>query len=198
MEIHDHAFWDDLGILWRASFQDEDLLRLRLERRLRRQAFVSGAAVTATAAATLFGLGLGAWTVWIGWSNGAWHFVIRGATLMAAAFPTLLATIVLRNHTAGEGRSVSESLQFSIARTERMVRAVDLAIAAIAVIGVGGLVGYLVRARHGRPAFVSPIEDLLALAVLAMALLWFRSVQSRTLAVARRFGRIFDSTGRQA
>jgi hypothetical protein len=198
MEIHDHAFWDELGVVWRASVPDEGLLRSRLERRLRRQAFVSGATVSAAAAATLLGLGLGAWTVWIGWSNGAWHFVIRGATLMAAAFPTLLATIVLRNHTAGEGRSVSESLQFSIARTERMVRAVDLAIAAIAVIGVGGLVGYLVRARHGRPAFVSPIEDLLALAVLAMALLWFRSVQSRTLAVARRFGRIFDSTGRQA
>jgi hypothetical protein len=132
--------------------------------------------------------------VWIGWSSGAWHFVVRGATLMAAAFLTLLATIVLRNRTARDARSVSESLQLSITRTERLARAVDLAIAAVAVIGVGGLVGYVVRARHGRPAFVSPMEDVLALAVLAMALLWFRSVQSRTLAAARRFGRIFDST----
>jgi MFS family permease len=192
MEIHDHAFWDELGVAWRATVPDEGLLRSRLERRLRLQAYVSGAVVSATAAATLFGLGLGAWTVWIGWSSGAWHFVVRGATLIVAAVPTLLATIVLRNRTAREARSVSESLQLSIKRAERLATSVDLAVAAVAVIGVGGLVGYAVRARHGRPAFVSPIEDLLGLAVLAMALIWFRSVQSRTLETARRVGRIFD------
>ena len=194
MEIHDHAFWDELGVAWRATVPDENHFQSRLERRLQLQAFALGTAVSASAAATLFGLGLGAWTVWIGWSNGTWHFVIRGATLSAAATLTLLATIVLRNRTDRAARSVRESLQLSITRAERLAKAAGLVAAAVAVIGVGGLVGYVIRARHGRPPFVSPMEDLLALAVLAMALLWFRWGQSRTLDAAKHVSRIFDQT----
>jgi MFS family permease len=193
MKLDDGAFWDELGVAWRATVPDEDLFRSRLERRLRLQAIVSGAALSATAAATLVGLGLGAWTVWIGWSGGTWHFVVRGATLIAAALLTLLATSALRNRSACDVRSLSESLRFSIARTERLARAADLAVAAVAAIGVGGFAGYLVRARHGRPALVSPLEDLLALAVLALALLWFRWGQSRSLEAAKHVSRIFNS-----
>jgi hypothetical protein len=198
MEIHDHAFWDDLGVAWRATVPDEDLLRSRLERRLRLQAFASGAAVKATTAVTLFGLGLGAWAVWIGLSSGAWHFVVRGATLIATAFLTLLATIVLRDRTSREARSVSETLQLSIKRTERLARAVDLVLAAVAVVGVGGLVGYVIRARDSRAAFVSPVEDLLALAVLALALLWFRWGQSRALEMTKHISHCFVSTADHA
>lgn len=193
MEIHDQAFWDDLGLAWRVTVPDEGLFRSRLERRLRFQAFAQGAAVSAAAAATLLGLSLGAWTMWIGWSSGTWHFVSRGATLIAAAVLTLLATLVLRGRTDREARSVRESLQLSITRTERLARAAGLALATVAVIGVGGLVGSVIRARHGHAASVSPVEDLLALAVLALALLWFRWGQSRTLAAARHVSHVFDA-----
>jgi MFS family permease len=196
MEAHDQAFWDELGVAWRATVPDEGLFRSRLERRLRRQAFFLGVAVSATAAATAVGLVLGAWTVWIGWSHGTWHFVMRGATLIAAALLTLVATIVLRG--PPDAQSVREGLQLSITRTERLARAADLLVAAVAAIGLGGLVGYVIRARQGRPAFVSPVEDLLALAVLALAFFWFRWGQMRTLEATKHVSRIFDPTNDQA
>jgi len=177
MPTDDDAFWDELGVSWRASTADVRLISPRLEARLRLQGALLTAGTLAGAAVSLLSFGLAAWTLWIGWSTQTWHFLTRGATLVTVSLLALMATLALRARNGVETRSLLEMLQVSTARTERLVRAADLACYSLVIVALGGLAGYVLRMRLARPPAVSPVEDLLALAIVGLALLWYRQTQ---------------------
>lgn len=193
MPRDDDAFWDELGVSWRASIRDTGLISSRLEARLRMQSALLTAGTLVGAAVSLLGFGLAAWALWIGWSSHAWNFLTRGLTLAAVSFLAVMAALALRTRDAVDTRSVREMLQVSITRTERLIRAASLACYSVLILAVGGLVGYALRIRLSRPPSVSPIEDLLALSLAGLALLWYRQTQARALRKYRNVSRIFDS-----
>jgi len=55
------------------------------------------------------------------------------------------------------------------------------------------MIGYALRIRLSRSPAVSPVEDLLVLALAGLALAWFRWGQARALGRYRHIGRVFDS-----
>lgn len=192
MPRENNAFWDELGVSWRASISDPGLTSSRLEARLKLQAMLLAAGVTAAAALGLAGFGLAGWALWAGFTNHVWNFIARGTVLACASLLAVMASLALRT---GEGlatRSLRDMLQASIARTERLIRAADLACFSLAILAVGGMAGYALRLRFGRPPAISPVEDLLALSVAALALVWFRRSQAHALRKYRHVSRIFD------
>jgi hypothetical protein len=193
MPTDDDAFWDELGVSWRASIRDVGLISSGFEARLRLQSALLTAGTLAGAAVSLLGFGLAAWTLWIGWSTQTWHFLTRGATLVTASLLALMGTLSLRVRNGVETRSLGEMLQVSIARTERLIKAADLGCYSLVILALGGTVGYVLRMRLGRPPAVSPVEDLLALAIAGLALLWYRRTQAFALRKYRHLSQVFGS-----
>lgn len=195
MPADDDAFWDELGVSWRASIRDVGLISSGLEARLRLQSALLTAGTLAGATVSLLGFGLAAWTLWIGWSTQTWHFLTRGATLLTVSFLAVMAALALRARNGVETRSLGEMLQVSIARTERLIRAADLGCYSLVILALGGTVGYVLRVRLGRPPAVSPVENLLALAIVGLALLWYRRTQAFALRKYRHLSQVFGPAG---
>lgn len=193
MPTNDDAFWDELGVSWRASIRDAGLISSRLEARLKLQHALLAAGTIVGAGVSLLGFALAAWTLWIGWSSQTWNFLTRGATLAAVSLLAVMATLALRTRNTQDTRSLREMLQVSIARTERLIRAADLGCYSVVILAIGGIVGYALRIRLGRPPLVSPVEDLLILALAGLALVWYRSSQARALEKCRYLDRVFGS-----
>lgn len=193
MPRDDNAFWDELGISWRASISDPGLMSSRLEARLKLQTALLTAGTMAAAALSLVGFGLAAWALWVGWTNEIWNFIMRGVTLAAVSSVAIMAILALRTRNGIETRSLRDMLQASITRTERLIRAADLACYSLVILAVGGMVGYALRIRLDRPPSVSPIEDLLVLSLAGLALVWFRSSQARDLRKYQHIRQVFDS-----
>lgn len=181
MQPDKETFWDDLGVAWRASIPDPGLVSSRLETRLQRQKILLTTAGIVCVMTGMAACGLGAWTLWIGWSSHTWNFLTRGATLLAVSGLAIAAAVALRGRSDADTRSLRDMLRSSIARTERLIRAADLGCVALTVLAVGGFVGYAIRARLGRPPSMSPTEDLMAMAVAALGLVTYRWSQARAL-----------------
>jgi hypothetical protein len=181
MPTDDDAFWDELGISWRASIRDAGLISSRLEARLKLQSALLTAGTVAGSAFSLLGLGLAGWTLWVGWSGHIWHFLTRGATLAIVSLLALVATLALRERNGAETRSLREMLQLSIARTERLIRVADLGCYSVVILAIGGTIGYALRIRSGHPAAVPLWQDLLAVAVVGVALFWYGRSQAHAL-----------------
>jgi hypothetical protein len=181
MQPVDDSFWDELGISWRASVRDVDVVTSRLEVRLKTQRAWLAFGTFLSASATVLGLGLSIWTLWTGWSNQWWHFLVRGTTIAVVAAVTLMTTLALRSRDDPASGSLQEMLQLCVARTGRLVRVADLGGFAVLVLAAGGTVGYLLRLRSGHGPAASLVTDLLALALVGSALLAFRIVQVRSL-----------------
>lgn len=194
MPRDDNAFWDELGVSWRASVRDPGLVSSRLESRLKVQSALLIAGAIAAAALGVLGFGLAAWTLWIGWNNHIWNFITRGATIAAVSLLAIVASLALRTGDRIEARSLREMLQASITRAEHLIRAIDLACYSLVILAVGGMIGYALRIRLHRPPAVSPVEDLLVLCVAGLALIWFRWNQARTLTRHQHIMRAFDSS----
>ncbi len=178
------AYWDELGIAWRASAMDTGLVASRIEARLKRQAAMARAGALIGLILGVAGLGLGVWTAWAGVSGHAWNFITRGISIAVVAVIVLLAARALGGSPSAGG-SLREMLGRSGQRAERQARAAGLGIIAAAVLAVGGIIGYAIRVRFGRPPAMSPLEPLLALALLAVVLLWIRASQARASRACR-------------
>ena len=179
------AYWDELGIAWRATVPDTGLAVSKLEARLGRQEALTRIGVAIGVGGGLLALGLAAWTVWIGANGHAWNFVTRGVSIAVVGILMLFAASSLGGGGRGAGGSLRDMLELSMRRAERQARAAGLALLAVGVLAVGGLAGYAVRARMGRPPAMSPVDALLALAVLGLALLWIRHGQARAARTCR-------------
>lgn len=189
----DDAFWDELGVSWRASIPDSGLIFSRLEARLRLQSALITAGTVVGYAISFLGLGLASWAFWVGWSSHVWNFVTRGMTLGIVSFLAIMAILALRTGSGMETRSVQEMLQVSIVRTERLIRAADLTCCAVLILALGGIAGYFLRIRVAHPPAVSPVEDLLALALAALALVWYRRSQAHSLRKYRHLSQALGS-----
>lgn len=193
MARNEDAFWDELGISWRASVPDPRLVSARLEARLKLQSVLLTAGSIAAALVSVVGFGLAAWVLWIGWTSHTWNFITRGVTLAAVSLLAIMAGLALRTRSEAETRSLRDMLQLSITRTGRLIRATELTCYPVVILTVGGLVGYALRIRLSRPPAISPVEDLLILALAGLGLIWFRWSQARALRRYRHIRRIFDS-----
>ncbi len=189
----DDAFWDELGVSWRASIPDSGLISSRLEARLKLQSALLTAGTVVGYAITFLGLALAGWAFWIGWSSHAWNFLTRGVTVTIVSLLAIMVILALRAGGGMETRSVHEMLQVSIVRTERLIRAADLTCCAVLILALGGMTGYFLRIRVAQPPAVSPVEDLLALALVALALVWYRRSQARSLRKYRHLSQAFGT-----
>lgn len=193
MPTDDDAFWDQLGISWRANIGDTQLISTHFETRLKFQSELLTGAIAVGATVSLLGFALGAWTLWIGWISQTWNFLMRGVTLAIVSFLAAMATLALRTRNGVETRSLREMLQVLSARTERLIRAADLGCYSMVIVALGGTVGYTLRVRLGHPPAVPLAEDLLAVVVVGLTLVWYRRIQARALRRYRHLERAIGS-----
>jgi len=191
MPTFDDSFWDELGVSWRATIHDAGLFSSRLQARLRFQRALLTAGTVTGAVVSLLGFGLAVWTLYLGWSSQTWHFLARGATLAIVSLLAVMATLALRERNGVETRSLREMLQVSIARTKRVIRAADLGLYSVLFLALGGAIGYGLRIHFGRPPAMSLVEDLLALAIAGLALVWYRRSQASALRKYRHLSQVF-------
>ncbi|HTX23289.1 MAG TPA: hypothetical protein VMD03_01425 [Steroidobacteraceae bacterium] len=192
MPTEDDAFWRELGVSWRASIRDTELASRRLETRLRFQSVLLNCATVLGAVVGVLGFALAAGTLLIGWMSQAWNLLTRGTTLAIVSSLAVMATLALRTRNGVETRSLREMLRSLQARTERLIRAADLACYAVVILAIGGTIGYALRIRLGHPAAVPLWKDFLAVAVVGLALVWSRCRQGRAL---RRYRHLEQAIG---
>jgi uncharacterized membrane protein len=175
----DDDYWDDLGVAWRAINPDASAIAPRIEARVRRQSALIVATIVIGLPLSAFSLGLGVFTIWTGWTSGSWNFVTRGAAIAAIAI--LMAIAILSLLAVRHGRAaaaVSDMLDLSIARAQRTLFGLRLGMAVCGIAAVMGVAGTVIRSRLTRPPQMSPIVDLLLLALCALGLFaWGRNVR---------------------
>jgi hypothetical protein len=177
----DDRYWDDLGVAWRAVSPDASAIAPRLDARLRRESALIRAALVVGLPLSVGGVGLGVFTMWRGWATGAWNFVSRGSAIVAIAILLAIAMSELMAVRAGHtARAVSDMLDLAIARAYRTLIVLRLALIACAVAAVMGLAGTVVRSHLAAPPRMSPVIDVLLLAILALAVfVWKRDLRRR-------------------
>ena len=171
-------YWDDLGVEWRVIDPDVSAIAPRIEARVRRQSAQIVATLVIGLPLSAIGVSLGVFTIWRGWTTGSWNFVTRGVAIVTIAILMGIAMLSLLGVRAGRAASVSEMLALSIARAQRTVIGIRLGMAACVVGAVMGLVGTAIRTRASGPPLMSPIVDLVLLALSATGLFaWGRNVR---------------------
>ena len=169
------TYWDELGVAWSAIDPKIDVIAPRLERRLRRQSLLINAGLVVGFLVSFAGLVLGAFTIWIGATTGTWNFVTRGMAIAVISMMLGRAVATLLPVRASDAaRSLSEMLDFAIRRAERTIAVVGVGLYACLVAAVLGLLGTAIRSYLTTPPRVSPVIDLLVLAVLAAWLFFYQ------------------------
>ena len=174
MTTREPAYWDTLGVAWTAIDPDIAVIAPRIKARLRLQSvgirigLLSGAVVAPTSFA------LGCYTIWHGFTTGAWHFVTRGiAILVISALVAMAIAAWLPVRASEAAHSLSDMLELAIARARRMLMMTRLGLSACAVAALFGLAGFLLRSNVAGPPALSPIIDLLILALFAGGLVLY-------------------------
>jgi hypothetical protein len=168
------AYWDELGVAWRAINPDPRIISPRLESRLRRQGLAAGGIIAVGLPMSIGGSVLGAYTIWYGWSTGTWNFVTRGIAIVAISWMLAVGAWSLRIGRRAAAGTLAEMIDLAISRAENARDAIRWAYYACAVGALFGLLGYLIRTHSGRPPAMSPVEPLVALALCSVALLLYR------------------------
>ena len=165
-------------MVWRAIDPDVSAIAPRIEARVRRQSVQIVATLMVGLPLSAIGVSLGVLTIWRGWTAGSVHFVTRGLAIVTIAGLMGLAMLSLLRVRAGRAVAVSDMLELSIARAQRVVIGIRLGMAACMVGAVMGLVGTAIRTRVSGPPLMSPIVDLVLLALSAAGLsAWGRNVR---------------------
>jgi hypothetical protein len=165
------TYWDELGIAWRAIKPEINVLMPRLQARLHRQSLFITLGFIAGVPLSVAGFILGLHTIWSGWTSGTWNFVIRGIAIGVISIILGIATSLFVPVRASKAtRALSELIDLSIARSQRILLTLRLAFYACVVAAVLGLMGSVVRAQLMRPAQLSPVVDTVALALCALGL----------------------------
>jgi hypothetical protein len=167
-------FWDELGVEWAAINPEITVILPRLQSRLRRQSNFITAILILGLPLSLAAFVLGIYTIWIGWTTGAWNFVTRGVAFVAiAAILSLAISALLRVRTGGDAQPLSHMLDFAITRTEKTLFAIRLGFYASGVTALFGLVGTAIRMHLSRLPALSPLVDLSVLAIFALGLFFY-------------------------
>jgi len=148
-----------------------------------RQSLLIGAAIAGGGVVAAAGLALGAFTLWQGWSLGAWNFATRGSAILLCSGLVLLAVrSLLPVRPGSQVRSGPEPVDLALERAVRALTAMRFGLAGCAVAGVLGLAGVTLRYAAGDPPALSPAVDVAVLAGATLTLLLFGfRVHSRLL-----------------
>jgi hypothetical protein len=164
-------YWDDLGIAWCAIETDTSGILGRLQTRLRRQTLLMTGALALGLPVTAAGLVIGVMTLWFGWKSGTWNFLTRGAAIVIISGIALRGLwLLLPVRHSSNGEPLSDMLALAVARGERMLTMIRLALSACVIAAVFGLIGTALRHAFGRPPALSPVIDLAVLAIVALML----------------------------
>jgi RNA polymerase sigma-70 factor, ECF subfamily len=168
----DDTYWDDLGVAWRTTNSDLEKAGPQLQARLRRQSFAITGALVLGFPLCCAGIALGVFTIWLGWTTGTWNFVTRGIAIglvFALLVRALASLLPLRRNR--DAQSLSGMLEMAHARTRQTVFLVRTAIVGCVIAAVFGIAGTAIRIRAGSPPHLSPIIDLIIIA-LVISFLW--------------------------
>jgi hypothetical protein len=179
----DDSYWDDLGVAWRAMDPDPKLLTPRLQARLRRQSFAIGTALVLGLPLGAAGLVLGGFTLWRGWTTGTRNFVTRGiaiALISGLLVYALASLLPFRKHI--DVQVLSDMLDIATARIKRTLFLIRTAIVACLIATVFGIIGTAIRTHAGSPPRLSPVIDVIIIALIVLCL-W---LYERRLSAERR------------
>ncbi len=168
----ENAYWDNLGVAWRATSSDIQQVTPLLQARLRRQAFGIGISVTLGLPLCVAALVLGILTIWHGWTSGTWNFVTRGTAIVLVSALLIRALSSFLPFSARTGiQTLSDMLEIASARIRRTLFLIGTAIAACVISAAFGVAGTVIRIHAGSPPHVSPFIDL-TITALVIAFLW--------------------------
>lgn len=167
------AYWDQLGVAWRAFNPDSNAIAQRLRLRLRSQAMCANVLAFLGIPLSVATLALGVFTIWIGFSSGAWNFVTRGVALVAIAALLACASWSQRIGVRADTSTLAQMLDLVLLRTRKLRKATVMGIAMCAVAAVFGVAGYAIRIRIGHAPAMSPLEPLALLGLSSVALILY-------------------------
>jgi hypothetical protein len=165
---------------------DVDVVKPRLQSRLRRQSLLIQTALVLGVPLAAAGLVLGALTVWWGWTTATSNFVIRGVAIgivAALALTTLLSLVSVR--ASADARALAEMLALAIRRARTTRAVIRVGLFSCAIVAVFGVIGAVIRTRAGRPPALSPVVDVAVIVLVAVILLLYRGRTNVTLAKLR-------------
>lgn len=162
------AYWDELGVAWKAM--NPDIATPRLKTKLRRQTVLAGVAVFAGLPLCVAGLALGAWTVWRGVTAEAWFFVTRGIAILVISLLGGFAAWSFNSTRTGNTDSLAAMIALALRRAERWLGAIRLGFAGLGIAAFLGTLGYELRIQMGKPSAMPLAPALVMLAVLALVL----------------------------
>jgi hypothetical protein len=162
-------YWDELGVTWCAIDPNISVIRSRLEARLRRQTEWITAALVIGLPLGVAGVLLGVVTICLGFL-GPWNFVTRGVAILAMSVILTLAVWSLQPVRSVDTTSaLSQMIDLAIDRAHRTLSVIRAGLYACAIAAVFGLVGTAIRTHFGNPPKLSPIIDLVIVALIALA-----------------------------
>jgi hypothetical protein len=172
------AKWDELGIVWRAIDPNISVIKPRLEARLRRQTEWITAALVIGLPLGVAGVLLGVVTICLGFL-GPWNFVTRGIAIVAMSTILTLALWSLQSvRSIATTSALSAMIDLAIDRAQRTLSLVRAGLYSCLIAAVFGLVGTAIRTRLGNPPKMSPVIDLVIVALIALVL-WLYGRQIR-------------------
>jgi len=128
-------------------------------------------ALAAGLPATAAGLVIGVMTLWIGWNSGTWNFLTRGAAIVIiSGIAARGLWLLLAVRRSANGEPLSDMLALAVARSQRMLTLIRLALSACVIAAAFGLIGTAIRHAAGRPPALSPVIDSAVLAIVALML----------------------------
>jgi hypothetical protein len=170
MTVPFDAYWDELGVAWCAIHPNFTVVASRLEARLRWQSrcITTGLVIGLPLGAA--GVLLGVATICIGWSSGAWNFVTRGSAIVAISAIVTFAAFSLLPVRSLHTSAPAEMIELAIDRAQRTLSLIRMGLYACVIAAVFGLVGTAIRTHLAK---MSPIVDLVILALTALVLLLY-------------------------
>jgi hypothetical protein len=168
------AYWDELGVTWCAIDPNVGVITSRLEARLRRQSRWMTAVVVIGLPLGAAGVLLGVGTIGIG-LLGAWNFVTRGTAIVAmSTILTFAVYSLIPVISQGTTRPLSEMIDLAIDGAQRTLSLIGAGLYSCVIAAVFGLIGTAIRTHYGRPPKMSPLVDLVIVALIALVLFLYR------------------------
>src|SRR3984885_4499867 len=163
-------YWDELGVTWCAIDPDTSAIKPRLEARLRRQTEWITAGLVIGLPVGGAGVFLGVGTICLGFL-GPWNFVTRGIAILAMSVILTIAVWSLQPvRSVDATRALSQMIDPAIDRGQRTLSLIRAGLYSCVIATVFGLVGTVIRTHLGNPPKMSPIVDLVIVALLALVL----------------------------
>jgi hypothetical protein len=160
--------WDELGVAWRAIDPNITVISSRLAARLRRQSRWISVGMIVGLALCAMGMLLGVGTIGIGLSSGAWNFVTRGIAMVSMSAIVIVPLWSLQSVVeADEASDLSQMINLAIARAQKTISLTRAALYSCVIAAMFGIAGTAIRPHLGRPPKMSPVIDLIVLALVA-------------------------------